>query len=510
VKIFRFFCLLIIVTIAYCGQYIFEYRSLIDLFPQMLLDRVPDLYRVAYWLPADLLNLALWMSALACTGFGMLASPWAGDLELEQPSVQSWWRNLPAIRLQAASLCILLASLGATYTTWHLYQDWPETFAMQSCWLLSLLLYCIGCWLITGSQTSSPVAPNITLPTSPRGSWPMLLLVLAGAGILLGRELLDLPVQVNSQVAQLGLQAYDIYHSITQNLGYISTLNPALYALFTNDFFTISLFSTGDTGLPRLAYLPTALAVGWSNDMLLGTRAIGLLMGLFTVFATWLLGTELFRRTPFLGKYGEIIEDDGRWPALLAAIIVAICTSTIHFSRLPLYLEPVVSGLFSLWALLYGLRTGRTFLLALSLWLGGLGVMLAPLIGHWLRYPDQWLRYLHTTSLIDTIPQLPLDTYWFTNLWQTLLAFNLYPDSSTLFGSLYPLLDYRLAPLLVLAFGAILLNMDRLPGWFLLTWCRSHSSAIIRDSWHLDRPTSVLSCIGTGALVWPVKLAGLL
>ena len=201
---------------------------------------------------------------------------------------------------------------------------------------------------------------------------------------------------------------------------------------------------------------------------------------------------------------------------------MAICTSTIHFSRLPLYLEPVVSGLFSLWALLYGLRTGRTFLLAfsgilsgwsmlllpsglifipliplwwvgvlllqrrwiyiryggiggigLSLWLGGLGVMLAPLIGHWLRYPDQWLRYLHTTSLIDTIPQLPLDTYWFTNLWQTLLAFNLYPDSSTLFGSLYPLLDYRLAPLLVLAFGAILLNMDRLPGWFLLTWIGS-------------------------------------
>ena len=524
-KIFRFLFLLIIVTAAYSGQYIFEYRSLVDLFPQFLLDRVPDLNRFTYWLPADLLNLAFWMSALACIGFGMLASPWAGDLELETPSIRSWWRSLPVARLQAASISILLASLGATYTTWHLYQDWPETLAMQACWLLSLLLYCIGCWLITGRHNPRNTDPSKTSdypPTLPTRSWPTLFVVLAGAGILLGRELLDLPVRINVQVAQIGLQAHELYQSILRNIGYIDSLVPSFYELLTNEFFAFDLFSPGRTDIPALAYLPTTLAVGWSGDMLLGTRSIGLMMGLLTVFATWLLGTELFRRTPLLGKYGEIIEDDGRWPALLATIIVAICTCTIHFSRLPLYLEPVVSGLLSLWAMLYGLRTGRCWLLAvsgmlsgwsmlllpsglifipliplwwigvlllqrrwiytryggiggigLSLWIGGLGVMLAPMIGRWWRHPDEWLRYLHTDSLIDTIPQLPLDTYWFENLRQTLLAFNLYPDISTLFGYPSPLLDYRLAPLLILAFGAILLNIDRLPGWFLLTWLGS-------------------------------------
>jgi len=523
VKVFRFLFLLIVITAAYSGQYIFEYLSLADLFPQPLLERYPILSSFAYWLPADLLNLAFWMSALACIGFGMLVSPWAGDLALEVPSTISWWRSLPPIRLQVAAITLLLASISAACTTWWLYQDNPETLAIQALWLLAILLYCFSCWLITGRPTSATVLENDDYPkTSPLRSWPLLLLILAGAGILLGRELLDLPVRVTRQVAQIGLQANEIYLSISQITTFARSLAPSTSEFLTHELFTIQLFSAGDTGLPQLAYLMTASAIGLSDDMFLGTRIIGLFMGLMTPLATWLVGTELFRRTPLLGKYGEIIEDDGRWPALLAALIVTICSCTIHFSRLPLYQEPVVSGLLSLWALLYGLRTGRIWLVALSgllcgwsmillpsgllflplvplwwvgivllqrrwlyiryggiggiglaIWLSGLGFMLAPLIGRWWRHPNEWWGYLRTESLIDVLPTMPLNSYWFDTLWQTLLAFNFHPDTSILFGYAYPLLDYRLAPLFVLAFGAILLNLDRLPGWFLLTWLGS-------------------------------------
>jgi hypothetical protein len=50
------------------------------------------------------------------------------------------------------------------------------------------------------------------------------------------------------------------------------------------------------------------------------------------------------------------------------------------------------------------------------------------------------------------------------------LGLNLYPDASGLVGYNGHLLPTLLAPLLALALGALLLNMDSLVGWSVLTW----------------------------------------
>ena len=53
---------------------------------------------------------------------------------------------------------------------------------------------------------------------------------------------------------------------------------------------------------------------------------------------------------------------------------------------------------------------------------------------------------------------------------QTAMTFDLLPDRSALFGFPAPLLHSVLAPILVLAVGALLLNLDSLAGWVLLGW----------------------------------------
>ncbi len=130
-----------------------------------------------------------------------------------------------------------------------------------------------------------------------------------------------LPVQIDDAIAQIGLQAQAIATGTETHL-----------------------FSAMQGQINPLALTPTALVIWLSGDPLLGTHVAGIFAGLLTVVATWLLGAELFRRTPVWGYFGECMEDNGKWLALMAALIVAATYGVLQFSRLPVYLEPVGWG----------------------------------------------------------------------------------------------------------------------------------------------------------------------
>jgi hypothetical protein len=245
-------------------------------------------------------------------------------------------------------------------------------------------------------------------------------------------------------------------------------------------------------------------------------RLPGLIAGLVTVLSTWLLARELFARKPVTAPHDEVIEDDGQWPALLAAALLAIMLAMIHFARLPFYLEPVAWGVAGLWLLQRGLRRGSDadaglaglctgaamtispaglvfptvgvlWWLAVALfnpawtrlgirlrrfaiWSGGLFLFLGPLLGTWLNQPERLTAYLRAPARLDAIIFTPDSVLFGLNLRRTLLAFNYTVDTSTVFAYPDHLLHSLLAPLFVLALGALLLNIDTWVGWTVLMW----------------------------------------
>lgn len=87
-------------------------------------------------------------------------------------------------------------------------------------------------------------------------------------------------------------------------------------------------------------------------------------------------------------------------------------------------------------------------------WLGGLLIAGAPRFGLWLRTPTLLTDHFQGALKPD--------------LWATLLAFTVRANGAN--PLTYPFLDSILAPLLLLAIGALLFNLDRLPGLLLLLW----------------------------------------
>jgi hypothetical protein len=536
-KLLRLALLLFIVAAAYFAQYLLDYRSLGEFFPAWLLAVAPGFQRFTRWLPEDLLDLALWLSIGSAIGFGLLAPVWRGEPVLRGGSglgpsgrLRSGmgWTIRAGLGLSIASavVCIVLASLGA-----------GETAVVAVFWLAALILlaavYTVvdavmdAVAAVKGQAERADPAPV----ARPMRGWPILLLILGAAAAAYLYDLIRAPIRVDAAVAEAGLQA-------------LSLLNGA----------ELRLFDAGQGFAPMIAYLPLAAAMAAAGDGLLGMRWMGTLAALATVIGTWLVGCELFRRTPVLGEYGEILEDDGQWMALAAAALAAGQTATFYFARLPLYLVSVAWGTLGAWLMLRGMRrrSRLNFALAgilaglasitspggvafvaigliwwagmrllvpawlaerrtsatprfrrslwpwLACWAGGLLIFLAPFVGTWLHRPAQLGAYLYsnwgsypsaqlatasferaTAQAAVESPLLleqerPDNTEVVNPLWvrlrQTVLAFDFYPDQSEVFGFDGHWLHSLLAPLLLLALGALLLSLDRPIGWLLMTW----------------------------------------
>ena len=484
-RLLRFIGLVATIGAVYFAQYIFDHYSLSEFFPIWLLDAYPPLYRFARWLPADLFTLALWIAALAMILFGLLTPAWRAPKHVpEQPRLHILREPpTPPLTSRIALYCMLLAVVTAVVTLLVLWRTGTESRFVQIAWVSALLVFLLGNIPLDLGRAQRLRRPVVQEDAS--RPWVYLLLIVGSAALLFAWPLTELPVQIDEATVQMGLHAQAIATGAETHLFGATQDQPSLLAL-----------------------TPTALAIWLSGDPLLGTHLVGIFAGLLTVVATWLLGGELFRRTPVWGYFGECMEDNGQWLALMAALIVAATYGVLQFSRLPVYLEPVGWGCLALWALVRGLRTDDRLALALSgvltglvlhlyssgflffliipfwwvgirllqrftnrgdqkaktnvgprqwyllTWLGGLLIAGAPRFGLWLRTP---------TLLTDHF-QGALEP----NLWATLLAFTVRANGAN--PLTYPFLDSILAPLLLLAIGALLFNLDRLPGLLLLLW----------------------------------------
>jgi hypothetical protein len=384
------------------------------------------------------------------------------------------------------ALLLLAVAIGAGLILFTLRNP-GEPLSVQLIWAISLLSLLLGGWWLTSAPSSVESEPYSS-QIRPEQSWPLLLLILAVAALLYIWQLNLLPIRVDEEVASHGLQAMRILSGEESRI-----------------------FAPGWSNLPMLAYYPAALGMLISGDWLVGNRLAGVSAGLLTLVGVWLLACELFRRPPQFDAHGLPLQDDGRRAALLAAIFTGISYAFVHFSRLPIFMEPVAWGTLGLWTLARGLRTNDRLALGLSglllgltlllyesglifpivaliwlpgylwarfhwfrpkdggvswvgfnVWLAGIFVFLAPSLGVWLREP--------ALSIINRSAGMVSPALLWENLRRTALTFNFYGDTSSLFGYDSAMLDPLIAPLLLLGIGVILLNLDRLLSWQLLVW----------------------------------------
>lgn len=510
-RLIRFLALFAILVAVYLAQYIFDHRTLIDFFPQWFLNAFPAFYSFSRWLPGDLLTLAALLATVASVGFGLLTTQWMGEcISFEQPDDQPTATPEPTTDwlFGVSSLFVAIGTVG--YIGIRLGAGATGNRFLSMLWLLSILFYLAGSLLLDRqihAERASDSSTNGASPSPlvrPESSWPTLLGILILAGGLLTWQLGQMPVYVHESVAQNGLQSLALAQGNHSGL-----------------------FRPGATGLPNVAYLPAAAMMRAVDDALMGSRFSGVVAALMTVLATWLLGCELFRRTPRPGPHATLLEDDGRWIAVMAALVVALSHVTIHYGRMGIFLAPVAAGNLGLWALLRGLRTEDRSLLVISgmltglaailypsglgflvitpiwwlgvwllqrtwlqdryrgvgalgffLWLGGVWIVLLPVASVWISDPQTFLAFLQNYTPLTAEAQARLQTLYLTqgsdsifleNLRLTLLTFNSVLNASALFEYPGSFLSSILAPLFVLAVGGLLLNLDRLPGWLLLS-----------------------------------------
>ncbi|RLT33590.1 MAG: hypothetical protein DWI57_17480 [Chloroflexi bacterium] len=484
-RFLRFLVLVAALLAVYAAQYLFDQSSLDFLRTPWVSTNLPFLWDFSQWAAADRQSLGLYLAGIGALLFGLAVYGWPRASEPDDsPSSPR--------RSSAFGLILAVAGIvGGALLLVYFQQNETEPAWSRYLWIFAIAVYILGSWLADGVGLSTASA------ATPERSWPTLLLILAVVGLLLGWQLATVPVRVDGDEGSHGLQALEIAAGLEERI-----------------------FAPGWANIPLIAYYPAALGMTFSGDWLLGNRLAGLYAGLLTILGVWLLGCELFRRTPT----DEDGADDGRLLALLAAAFTGIGYTFVHFGRMPQYLEPVAWGVLGLWALQRGVRTGSRPTLALAglllgltatlyysgrvfgviallwwlwfvlarrgwlrrvgwdgfaLWVGGNFVFLAPFVGGWLRSPSAFYDRFQVVSVFNPDGLIHLQGVYgvqgigpvlLENTRRALLTFWIFGDKSTHFGFSGPLLDSLIGPLLLLGVGYLLLNLDRLQSWQLVSW----------------------------------------
>lgn len=522
-RVLRFIALLLVVVVAYSAQFIL-YPPLLttssSLLPTQISALLPNLSRLRGLVAGDLRELAIFLLAVAAITFGLVAAPWpltAAPLAMVPATFA-----LPGARRRQrlawllVMMAVILVALATFFVRITPAPDAPAgqgvSFAVPAdllvialdipwlpelLWAGGLLFFFMGCGLFPWrfAPDAAEVADGRTTKATPRGWWRLLLLLLLAAPLYAWR-LLEIPLSIHQDIAQVALWASDW---ATKGDAYLFGRTPFLLE--------------SGLALASLGGAVTALFLWATDDLLLSVRLAGFLFALGAIAATWLLGTELYHCTPSPTATPTSTAptvDQGRWPAFIAAILVMTTTATILFSRIPILLEMVGWGTLGCWALLRGLRTGdrlavglSSVLLALSAllyspgiafvltalcWWIGYGVVQTGWAPHHLeptlparRFRGYFLLWLVGLCLMAAptvtghwFGELPGPQLWQGNLaahWRpTLLAFAQPGDVSQLGGLALPFFHPLLTPLLCLAVGALCFNFDRRAAWFLLTW----------------------------------------
>ena len=484
-RFLRFLVLIAAFFAVYAAQYLFDQNSLELLRTQWISENIPFLWDLSHWSSDNLQSFGLYLAGIGALLFGLAAYSWSS-------ASQSDDGPYPSHRFSAIGLILAIAGLvGGAVLLVHFWQEQTEPAWTHYLWIFAIGVYVLGSWLVNGRGSSS------LSEAAPERSWPAFLLIVGIVGLLLGWQLATVPVRVDGDPASHGLQALQIASGLETRI-----------------------FASGWANIPLFAYYPAALGMQLSGDWLLGNRLAGFYAGLLTILGVWLLGCELFRRTPAEASDG----DDGRLPALLAAAFTGIGYTFVHFGRMPQYLEPVAWGVLGLWALHRGVRTGSRPVLALSglllglagtlyysgrvfalvallwwfwfvlsrrgwlrrtgwdgfgLWIGGGSVFLAPFLGTWLRTPVAFFNRFQEVSIFNPNGLIHMEGVYgvqglnavaLENARRTFLTFWIFGDKSTHFGWQGPMLDSLIGPLLLLGVGYLLLNLDRLQSWQLVSW----------------------------------------
>lgn len=441
-------------------------------------------------------NLALALAGVGAVLFGSMALA-GGRRVIRQVEEESGRGQLGGVIV--GGLVALSAGIGL-WLLWAMMQDRPDGIFEQSLWLLSLLLFATAAWI--GSRREKRRRSKVEMPR-PEASWPIFLALLALLSVLLIWRLDVLPIRIDGDPASHGLQAMAILSGEERRM-----------------------FGPGWAQIPLIAYYPASLGMLFSGDLLIGNRLAGTYAGILSLVGVWLLGCEIFRRPGLPGVDG-VSGDDGRTPALIATAALGIGFTFIHFSRIPQYMEPVAWGTLGLWALTRGIRRGDRFTLSVAgmlsalagvlyysgrifgvisllwwlgyllyrrsllagkrgvgflgflFWGGGASLVLAPFIGTWLVEPMRFLQRHREVSMFGADQLRHMEQVYgvegvqavlLKNAERIGLTFFLYGDSSTHFGWEWPMLDPISGAFLLLGIGFLVLHLDRLRIWQLLSW----------------------------------------
>ena len=336
-RVVRLVALILVVVAALVAQLLFDGKALSGVGFDWLRQSVPGVAGLSMWQGQARIGLAVWLSGIALTGVGLLAPAWHGEQgrifrrPQQTDAPHPWWLvwGLVAAALLLTAGTVALTVLSQPGAVWL--------------WLVSLAALVATGWAIQQQRSTVVYSGRYAEAVNPERGWPYLVLIVLLAGGLYLFRIPDLPARVDLPTAGVGLaaRAWQDGHAAGFFVG-----NPIVRPLPT--------------------VLVTSVGLWLSRDALWAVRLAGVVAALALIGAVWLLGCELYRRVPAYELYGEVVEDDGRWMALLAALAVACSVPLYHFGRTPVHLEPVAWGTLGLWALLRGLRLDRTLLLALS------------------------------------------------------------------------------------------------------------------------------------------------
>ena len=500
-RLVRLAALVVVVAAALIAQLLFDGKTLGGIQFDWLRHAVPRWDELTAGDAQARVGLAAWLSGIALTGIGLLAPAWHGEQGrvFRRPhtgvTVYPWWL---VWAVGAGTALLAAVAVGQTVRG----NGQPGAVWL---WLASLAGLNATGWAMQQRRSTVAYANRYAEAVHPERGWPYLVMILVAAAGLYLYRLPDLPARVDLSTAGAGLAAR---------------------AWLAGD--ATGFFVREPVARPLPTLMVTAGAVWLAGEALRGVRLAGLAGALATIAGVWLLGCELFRRVPAYELYGEVVEDDGRWMALAAALTAACSVALFHFGRVPVQLEPVAWGAFGLWALLRGLRLERSVLLAISavclawaglygpvgwvytaaalwtwagvalwepgwlhgktvspraggdpvrvqqgvgrtgflLWLGGLGLALAPLAAAAWREPAVWFAPWAWWGVAGG----STPGGWTARLVVTLLAL-VQPVAVT--GALGPNTHFvatLLTPALMLGLGALILSIDSVMGWSLTAW----------------------------------------
>ena len=503
VRSLRGLALLAVVLAVYFAQYVFDHRALVDFFPPRLIDWFPFLSRFMRWRSNGLMVTALWISLLAATAFGLLSPMWRGNSETRDGS------PLPArpMLFENRQSLLLLAGAGLLTVLAVVVVRFAPALALLAAFSCAggAALYLWAGYLVVRPSIGGSARLRRDIDFSPLRGWPVLIGILGLATFAYLFRWTDVPARIDRLTAYTGLMAQGD-----------------------------SVISTSILQLSGAAAAAPALVSRIVGDGLVGVRFAGLYSGLLLIVAVWLLGDEIFRRTPAYGRYGLMTEDDGRLPKMLATAVAAFGLPLLFFARAPVILEGVAWGSLGLWALLYGLRTrllpmvgasalllgvsclygpngvamvgigvsiwvgifvlrpswtgpniirkeSVPFLSNLLYWMGGLCIVLLPLfVGDIGVNPTRMTAYLRSTAMLDgstTSLFASLGTgvpqvmgLAASDLQSAVLAPSIALGSAGLLRLDASMLAALIAPLYVLGLGALIMNADTLMGWTLTSW----------------------------------------